>query len=536
MQRPGSLAGLPRAAAGIGVLWLLLIVPARPSELGAAELLGLPLELPVIVLALLLPLGPARRPLRAALAVLLVAGAVSRLADLGAQAAFGRPFNPVLDAGLVPAALGLVAGSLGTVPTALLCLAAAALILAAGLAAYRATGAISALAPAGRTARLAVAGLCLLAVLPPALDLAGRPLPVGTARATRLAAEEVATTRAARADLARFRIEARADPFATASPATLLGGLRGHDVYILFVESYGRTALDNPAYATPIRTTLTAGTAGLAKAGLAARSGWLEAPMTGGQSWFAHGTLLSGLRIDSQPRYDALMASPRLTLGRLAQRAGWQSVAVMPAITRAWPEAAYFGYDTVLAAADLGYRGKSFNWVTMPDQFTLAAFERRVLDPSPRPPAFAEIALISSHAPWTPIPTLLPWDAIGDGTVYDAVATSGEPPELLWRDTARVRTHYRDALDYALQAVLAFATRRGDTAPLLVVLGDHQPAALVSDGIGGRDVPVHLIGPPELVARAAAWGWTPGLVPDATVPTWPMDAFRDRFLAAFAGD
>ena len=36
------------------------------------------------------------------------------------------------------------------------------------------------------------------------------------------------------------------------------------------------------------------------------------------------------------------------------------------------------GFDRILAAADLGYRGLPFNWVTMPDQFTLAAFDRLV--------------------------------------------------------------------------------------------------------------------------------------------------------------
>ena len=51
----------------------------------------------------------------------------------------------------------------------------------------------------------------------------------------------------------------------------------------------------------------------------------------------------------------------------------------MPAITLPWPEADWFGYDRVLAARDLGYRGQPFNWVTMPDQFTLAAFERQLL-------------------------------------------------------------------------------------------------------------------------------------------------------------
>ena len=39
------------------------------------------------------------------------------------------------------------------------------------------------------------------------------------------------------------------------------------------------------------------------------------------------------------------LSSPRRTLLHLAQDAGWQTAAVMPAITLAWPEAQYFGYD-----------------------------------------------------------------------------------------------------------------------------------------------------------------------------------------------
>jgi hypothetical protein len=208
----------------------------------------------------------------------------------------------------------------------------------------------------------------------------------------------------------------------------------------------------------------------------------------------------------------------------------------MPAITRAWPEAAYFGHNTVLAAADLGYRGLPFNWVTMPDQFTLAAFERMLLDPGQRPAVFAEIALISSHAPWTPIPPLLPWDELGDGKVFDPYATAGDPPHVVWRDRDRVRDQFRQALDYTLAATLAFTARRAPTAPLVIMLGDHQPAAFVSEGFGGRSVPVHLIGPPEVLALTAGWGWTDGLLPDPSAPVWPMEAFRDRFLDAFAAE
>ena len=521
------------ALAALALLWLALVVPDRPAEMGLGPLLVFPLELPVVLLGLMLARGWGLVAARILLAALLVAMVALRLADLASYAAFARPFNPALDRDLIPAAVRLAWGTFGALPTALICLALIGLTFGLAFALWWAAGRVARLGPSTGGGRALAAAALLLALIPLALDLSGRPVPFGGARLPRLAGEHLIAAVAASEDLERFRREAEADPFAARPPEEILAALRGHDILIVFVESYGRAALDNPRYGPTIAATLGEGAAALEAAGLAMRSGWLTAPMVGGQSWFAHGTLLSGLRIDSQARYGALMASPRLTLPRLAQRAGWQSVAVMPAITYAWPEARYFGYDTVLAAKDLGYRGEPFNWVTMPDQFTLAAFERLALAPKPRPPVIAEIALISSHAPWIPIPPLLPWDEIGDGAVFDRWATGGESPESLWRDPERTRGQYRAAVDYALATVLGFAERRAGSAPLIVVLGDHQPADFVSGGAGGRDVPVHLIGPPALVDRAAGWGWAEGPRPPADLAPWPMEAFRDRFLAAF---
>jgi hypothetical protein len=203
----------------------------------------------------------------------------------------------------------------------------------------------------------------------------------------------------------------------------------------------------------------------------------------------------------------------------------------MPAITMPWPEGRRLGFDTVLSAADLGYRGKAFNWVTMPDQFTLAAFDRLV----PRGNLLAQIALVSSHAPWTPVPDLLPWEAVADGTEFDVMANSGDSPQVVWRDRDRVRDQYRQSIDYTLRTVMSWAARQGNDPPLMIILGDHPPAAFVSL-IDSRDVPVHVIGPPDLVARFDAFGWPPGLIPDPTTPALPMEAFRDRFLAAFTSE
>lgn len=504
-------------AAALGLLFLTLALPSHPADLTLAGLFGhLPAELPLLVFALAaLPW----RGLRLAVTAVLWLLVATKLADIAGQAAFLRPFDPILDRHLLGAGWTLLSGAIG-LPRVVVALAAAALTLSllAG-ALWWATGRI---ADAGRGWRGAAAAALLAGT---ALALAG--LLPGAPATTRLALAHAHSLQAARADLAAFRTEAARDPKAGAR----LAGLAGRDVAVIFVESYGRTALEAPDHAPVVRPALSTAEAALAARGLAMRSGWLTSPIAGGQSWLAHATLLSGLRIDSEARYRALIASPRRTLPALAADAGWDTAAVVPAITRAWPEARYFGYGTVLDADHLGYRGLPFGWVTMPDQYTLAALER-LLAARDRP-VFAMVALISSHAPWTPLPRLLPWDAIGDGHVYDAAATAGESPDSLWRDPARVRRQFAMALAYSLAATLDALGRDGAPA-LAVVLGDHQPAPFVAEGAGGRDVPVHVIGTPALVGRLADWGWTPGLLPDPALPAWPMEAFRDRFLAAFA--
>ena len=64
----------------------------------------------------------------------------------------------------------------------------------------------------------------------------------------------------------------------------------------------------------------------------------------------------------------------------------------------------------------------------------------RATDNADTRPVFAEVGLISSHAPWTPIlPVLDDWDSIGDGSVFAPWENAGEHPDELWRDMDRVR-------------------------------------------------------------------------------------------------
>ncbi|MBP7002813.1 sulfatase [Amaricoccus sp.] len=528
----------PRPAAllaGAGALYLALALPNHPGAATWGALAVFPLELPLLIMALALASGRAATALRALTAAALTAMVVVKLADLAAHLAFGRASNPAFDLPLLAAGFRLAHGSLG---------APAAITLAAGLVAgilllaallWRATGPLAALRPPPRlrlpATLAAVAALALVAA-----DAAPKAIPLdppGAAFTTRLAREHLADALRARRDLAEFRAAAAQDPAAAAPPDATLAALAGHDVFLIFVESYGRIALDAPEIAATVVPTLRDIAAALPARGLAARSGYVASPIVGGQSWLAHATALSGLAVDSEARYRALTASPRRTLLHLAAAAGWRTLGVMPAITLAWPEGAWFGYDRVLASADLGYGGAAFGWMAMPDQFTLAALERAELDRPGRPPVFAEVALVSSHAPWTPVPRLVPWDALGDGAIFAAQASEGPSPEAVWRDPATLRAQYGRTIAYSLGAVGGFALRRPPPAPVLIILGDHQPTPLLTGPGAGRDVPVHVIGPPDLVERLAAWGWAPGMIPDPAAPPMAMADLRDRLLGAF---
>jgi len=280
---------------------------------------------------------------------------------------------------------------------------------------------------------------------------------------------------------------------------------------------------------------LDAGNRQLRAAGFGSRSAFLTSPTAGGGSWLAHGTLLSGLWIDNQQRYDDFAASQRLTLTSAFRRANWRTVGVMPGNDGPWPQSESLGYDRIYDAEDMGYHGPRFSWATMPDQYTLLRFEHTEYARRDRAPVMAEITLVSSHAPWEPVPRLIKWGDVGDGSVFDGMATADDKPEaILTRNPERVRTDYRTSIAYSLSSLISYVENYGDDKLVLIFLGDHQPSPIVTGPGASRDVPITIVTRDRAVLnRISQWGWQEGLKPRPQAPVWPMDAFRDRFLTAF---
>ena len=471
----------------------------------------------------------------AACTLVLMSGLI--FADAAARESLARPLNLYLDVNLLSAVYDLLTGTLGAVAAAVVALG---VVAGASLSGWFVAYLLSPPPASKAGPSVRAAGAVLIAVFLLGASPTTDSLPLLANRAAlptvRLVSEQTQHFTRMLDERERFAAELAAAPSSYARLPGLLGKLQGRDVVLAFVESYGVSALYNSRYAPVIRPRLGDLAARMADAGLHVATGAFLAPTQGGQSWFAHGSLSGGIWLDNQLRYDLFLASGRETLIDDFRRAGHRTVALMPAITLAWPEGKRLGYDEILARRNIDYRGPALNWVTMPDQFTWSFLEHTVRAADDGRPLFAEIGLISSHAPWTPIlPVLEDWDSIGDGSIFSPWAHAGERPEDLWLNTDRVREHYARSVEYAINAMIGYAERYVDERTLLIVMGDHQPAPLITGDDASRAVPVHVIsGDAAMVQPFLDWGFEAGALPDPDHPSPGMDAFRDWFVRAFS--
>lgn len=527
-------------AISLVLVWLILVLPADLRDLDLRLLLLVPAEgLVLMALVLWAPSRVSERVIRWGGWVLAVV-LVLRLFDLGFDAVFDRPLDLVNDGVYLRAALEVIAyenGWVGVVLSLLFLVSAGGgLILGLPHVLRRVAAATTRHRSVTRTVLIVLSVVWVVAA---GLDWRTSPrTPVAARTVVDAMVDRAVQGSAALTDRRTFDREISTDEAAAAAPpGGLLAGLHGKDVLLVFVESYGRVALEDPQISTGVKTVLAEGVESLGAAGFSSCSGFLTSPTFGAASWLAHATLQSGLWVDSQYRYNRLLLSDRLTLTAAFDAAGWRSVTYAPAITKPWPEGErFYDMDELVRGSELEFDGPRFGFDSVPDQFTLAKLHERELTVAKpeRAPVMAEIKLISSHHPWTPVPRLLDWGAATDPAAY-AGQVDGQPTQReLFGDADTVRAAYGAAIEYSLDTVLSFVATYGDKDLVVLLVGDHQPHSYVAGVGSGRDVPVSLIaGDPRVLNAIKEWGWAPGLAPAPDAPVARMDTLRDRFFRAF---
>ncbi len=135
--------------------------------------------------------------------------------------------------------------------------------------------------------------------------------------------------------------------------ASNLAHVRGADVFLIFVESYGAVSWERPAYAAELAAARAQFASDITASGRQVVSAYVESPTFGGESWLAHISLMSGTEIRDGAMNARLMAQQRDTMTAPFRRQGYRSVAVMPGIQSGWPEGTFYGFDTIYGALDM---------------------------------------------------------------------------------------------------------------------------------------------------------------------------------------
>ncbi len=527
-KRQKSAALLASALIAVNLMFGLAGYPGS----GGVAPLFLPSPEAVLLVSLVCLHAWLRLPGRRALAVLLALMAVFlllfRLADRLVPLYFDRPFSLLTDVRYVSDLYALMRDTRAT------------WLFVAGLAALAAgvTGTGVALAYLFGFLhgsfrhphfRYSLAGIVALAAV---LELAG-PLPFLRASSLPRVAEEMGRLLHARRYREQQQELIRRQPVPRQSHP--LAGLAGRDVHLIIVESYGYTAHWKPAHRRLLLPALEGFRDRLAAAGFSVVSGFLDSPAFGGNSWLADSTLDTGIRIHDQEAYEALLRSSARTIADYFREAGYRTVLAMPAMTGEWPEGDFFGFEQKYYFRDFGYRGRTFKWAPMTDQYALDFIRRRELGGSGRP-LFVQYVLISSHYPFNLVPRhFQDWSVLGDGRIYDRQDAATVVPIKAGNQTAGAEG-YAAVIGYVLGVVSDYLARFIPGDALIVVLGDHQPYSGITGKGRPRSVPVHVIcRDPTVLEPFLRRGYRPGVFPDQPLPHPGMEAFLPGLLEDFAG-
>jgi hypothetical protein len=301
---------------------------------------------------------------------------------------------------------------------------------------------------------------------------------------------------------------------ALAAPAgSALATLRGRDVYLIFMESYGAVAYDNPQAAAGLAAAQRRFAADIAAGGQQVVSAFIGSPTYGGASDLAHLSLLSGIDLSDPLRHDMLLTTTRPTLATLFRAHGYRIFGLYPALSWEWPERAYYGFDEFNDGNSLGYRGPRLGYWSIPDQYALARFEQLHPRGADAPPRFVFFPTITCHFPFSPVPPYQPnWQRVLSDQPFDATDVARALAEQT--DWLNMLPDYVRMVEYTYRALGGFLRQAEQRDTVFILVGDHQPTANISGEGASWDVPVHIVArDPELLKRFAEQGFRPGLNP-----------------------
>jgi hypothetical protein len=312
------------------------------------------------------------------------------------------------------------------------------------------------------------------------------------------------------------------------------------DIHLFIVESYGMTVFTNNDHRQRILPFLKDQESALHDEGLSVLSSGYLSTTFGGTSWLADASILSGLRIDSQEKYDRVIKSGSRNIIHFLNRKGYATVLSAPGtsfMTEKYLD--FYSYKHLFLYDDFGYEGPYFTFGEMPDQYHLFKVKQKLLSGLKEKdnPVFVEYILCSSHVPWNYIPPYLDsWDGFDSGKIYfDRSRNSWY--DNSWVSGSELFEGYDHSIRYSLETVIGYIIRYLEPQDIAVIIGDHQPKFPVSEKGADFSVPVHIVtGNETFIKGFSEISYRRGIIPPKLKGLPSLEQFLPDFLRAVFGE
>ncbi|MEM7374494.1 MAG: sulfatase-like hydrolase/transferase [Bacteroidota bacterium] len=309
------------------------------------------------------------------------------------------------------------------------------------------------------------------------------------------------------------------------------------NVYLLFVESYGRAAATKKWVKNEYASAIEGIGDTLAAAGWHSASAYSVAPILGGKSWLSFTTVMTGVKIENHVHFTELLENypdyPHIF--RFLESQDYQTFRMKTfSQQKASTEEAYafqqrfFDFDLWLKHPDIPYSGYEYDFHGgIPDQYAMNYLHEEVATDTTRPMGMFFITM-ASHVPWFPPPPL-----VEDWRMLDSIKTDPyeiEIPDSLTsrydrfmaRITDKLTPRYVTTILYDLRMLSQFIRQKADPNSIFIVLGDHQAPMVTYYGGDGLEVPVHIISQDtSFLNSLSEYGFNTGMEADTTLPA-PM--------------
>ena len=283
------------------------------------------------------------------------------------------------------------------------------------------------------------------------------------------------------------------------------------NIFLVFVESYGKVLYDHEGISSPYLQGLTQFEDRLREKEVRAFSRFSVSPVSGGGSWLAYTSMLYGADLATQGLYQKLVNDEKFrevpNFLKWLRNQGYKSIFLSPlATSKRVPDygiyGEFYGVDEwVKPKVFEGFEGTRYGWGSIPPDQYLFHYTKEHFFEAERPNVLFFLTK-NSHSPFkSPARAVENWQILEQRTEPDQAAYFSDNPTA---------DDYLKSVYYELDYLTRFAGQMNEN-DLLILVGDHQPP-VITKPTEGSETMIHLLSKnQELVESFEEYGFTEGL-------------------------